>query len=92
MEWGSEWFVGDGFTRNGPCGYSTVILREEGLWGRKKERCFFSAVFCCFAPPRVSEEDQTKKVKKVASSSRSKSCGAPIPVSYFPVGSNISRL
>ncbi|KAJ0455703.1 hypothetical protein HanIR_Chr15g0754161 [Helianthus annuus] len=50
---------------------------------------FFSAIFCCFAPPRVSEEDNLKKMKQV---SKVKSRGAPIPVSYFPVGSNVSRL
>ncbi|KAI3495645.1 hypothetical protein L1887_37990 [Cichorium endivia] len=46
---------------------------------------FFSTVFCCFASPRVSEENDTKKPKQVVSKSR----GAPIPVSYFPVGSNV---
>ncbi|KAJ0844763.1 hypothetical protein HanRHA438_Chr15g0706111 [Helianthus annuus] len=52
---------------------------------------FFSKVFCCYAPPRVSEEEEEdqKKPKQV---SKPKSRGAPIPVSYFPIGSNVSRL
>ncbi|KAK1422851.1 hypothetical protein QVD17_18140 [Tagetes erecta] len=56
---------------------------------------FFSSVLCCVASPRVSEEDDDmKKMKQVVSPSKSKpkSRGAPIPVSYFPVGSNVSRL
>ncbi|GKV30285.1 hypothetical protein SLEP1_g39112 [Rubroshorea leprosula] len=60
---------------------------------------FFSAIFSCFAPSsRVSSDDVAggdyKKAKGQSKhiSRKSKSRGAPIVVSYFPLGSNLSRL
>ncbi|GMY22224.1 hypothetical protein FCV25MIE_17500 [Fagus crenata] len=56
----------------------------------------FSALFTCFVPSessRVSDDamkaDSSEKAKN---KSKSKSSGAPIVVSYFPVNSYLSRL
>ncbi|KAL9405250.1 hypothetical protein Peur_002222 [Populus x canadensis] len=59
----------------------------------------FSAIFSCFVPSfssRVSNDNvsvpEVKAPKSEKSKGKSKSSGAPIVVSYFPVNSYPSRL
>ncbi|KAL6328492.1 hypothetical protein AAG906_038686 [Vitis piasezkii] len=61
----------------------------------------FSGILSCFllssssSSPRASDDAgvlSPKKPSTVKDKSKSKSSGAPIVVSYFPVNSNLSRL
>ncbi|KAH7862813.1 hypothetical protein Vadar_009915 [Vaccinium darrowii] len=58
---------------------------------------FFSAIFSCFcpsSPSRVSDDSGSQKEKELSSGKgerKSKSSGAPIVMSYFPVNSYASR-
>ncbi|XP_019058718.1 PREDICTED: uncharacterized protein LOC109116903 [Tarenaya hassleriana] len=56
-----------------------------------------SDFFCCFAPKPVSrvasDEDDTPKISSFEKrKGKPKSSRAPVVVTYFPVGSNLSRL
>ncbi|GMY22258.1 protein QUIRKY-like [Fagus crenata] len=54
----------------------------------------FSAFFKCFVPSSLSQvsDDVIKADSSEKPKNKSKSSGAPIVVSYFPVNSNLSRL
>ncbi|VVB10166.1 unnamed protein product [Arabis nemorensis] len=59
--------------------------------------CLFASLLDCFAPKsgsRISSTDESnlKALSLERPKSKSESPRAPIVVSYFPVGSNLSRL
>ncbi|GMY22223.1 hypothetical protein FCV25MIE_17464 [Fagus crenata] len=54
----------------------------------------FSALFTCFVPSALSRvsDDAMKADSSEKAKNKSKSSGAPIVVSYFPVNSYLSRM
>ncbi|KAJ6964104.1 hypothetical protein NC652_002404 [Populus alba x Populus x berolinensis] len=52
----------------------------------------FSAIFSCFVPSASSRVRDEAHNKAEIPKSKSKSSGAPIVASYFPVNSYLSRL
>ncbi|KAL9368145.1 hypothetical protein Peur_039344 [Populus x canadensis] len=52
----------------------------------------FSAIFSCFVPSASSRVRDEAHKKAEIPKSNSKSSGAPIVVSYFPMNSYLSRL
>ncbi|KAL9405256.1 hypothetical protein Peur_002228 [Populus x canadensis] len=52
----------------------------------------FSAIFSCFVPSASSRVIDEAHKKAEVPKSKSKSSGAPIVVSYFPMNSYLSRL
>jgi len=59
---------------------------------RKQEMGHFSAIFSCFVPSASSRVIDEAHKKAEIPKSKSKSSGAPIVVSYFPMNSYLSRL
>ncbi|CAK7331843.1 unnamed protein product [Dovyalis caffra] len=57
-----------------------------------KKMVSFSAIFSCFVPPSSSRVTDEAPNKAEQPKSKSKSSGAPIVVSYFPMNSYLSRL
>ncbi|CAN4080490.1 unnamed protein product [Withania somnifera] len=59
----------------------------------------FSGFFSCFnsstVPSRVCDDAnkvKSKSSEKLAAKTKKKSSSAPIPISYFPINSQLSRL
>jgi hypothetical protein len=59
---------------------------------RKQEMGHFSAILSCFVPSASSRVRDEAHKKAEIPKSKSKSSGAPIVVSYFPMNSYLSRL
>ncbi|KAK4738305.1 hypothetical protein R3W88_002002 [Solanum pinnatisectum] len=53
---------------------------------------FFSGLFSCFMTSTRVCDDANKSKSSYANTKKKSSSKAPIPVSYFPINSQVSRL